>query len=88
MELRDSFSNDEEKQWEGEYAEFFQLCFHHKTLLQVLYLRSVLNWRRSKIDRFIAALCLGALHGESHHSPSYFSNRMPRTINTKSYSVG
>ena len=89
MELRDSFSNDDEKHWEGEYADFFQLCFHRDTLPQVLYLRSVLNWRGNKVDRFIAALCLGALHGESHHSPSYFSNRMPRTISTKpNYSVG
>ena len=88
-ELRDSFNNAGEKQWEGEYTDFFQLCFHHDTLPQVLYLRSVLDWRHSKVDRFIAALCLGALHGESHRSPSYFSNRMPRTISTKpNYSVG
>ena len=31
---------------------------------------------------------IGALHGESHRSPNYFSNRMPRTISTKpDYSV-
>ena len=66
----------------------FDLCFHGDTLLQVRYLRSVLNWRNRKTDRFIAALCLGALHGESHRSPNYFSNRMPRTISTKpDYSV-
>lgn len=89
MELRDSFNNASEKQWDGEHAEFFQLCFHRDTLPQVLYLRSVLDWRHSKVDRFIAALCLGALHGESHRSPSYFSNRMPRIISTKpNYSVG
>lgn len=38
--------------------------------------------------RFIAALCLSALHGESHRSPNCFSNRMLRTISTKPhYSV-
>ena len=52
------------------------------------YLRSVLDWRNRKDDRFVAALCLGALHGESHRSPNYFSNRMPRTISTKpNYSI-
>ena len=36
----------------------------------------------------LPALCLGALHGESHRSPNCFSNRMPRTISTKpDYSV-
>ncbi len=68
--------------------EFFDLCFQRDTLLQVRYLRSILDWRNRKDDRFIAALCLGALHGESHRSPNYFSNRMPRTISTKpDYSV-
>lgn len=89
VDLQDGFREARKCVWEGEHAEFFQLCFHHYTLPQVLYLRSALDWRYSKVDRFIAALCLGALHGESHHSPSYFSNRMPRTISTKpNYSVG
>jgi hypothetical protein len=43
----------------------------------------MLKWRSRKDDRFIAALALGALHGESHKSKYYFSNRMPRTISTK-----
>jgi hypothetical protein len=35
-----------------------------------------------------AALVLGALHGESHKSDNFCSNRMPRTISTKpDYSV-
>ena len=72
----------------GELAEFFRLCFHRSTYDQVCFLRNTLNWRESRIDRFIAALCLGSLHGESHRSPNYFSNRMPRTISTKPrYSV-
>lgn len=71
-----------------EMAEFFAACFHPDTHEEVRYLRASLNWRNERIDRFIAALCLGALHGESHRSPNYFSNRMPRTISTKpAYSV-
>ena len=73
---------------EGELAEFFSLCFNPTTYNQVRFLRERLDWRKSRTDRFIAALCLGALHGESHRSPNYFSNRMPRTISTKpAYSV-
>ena len=72
----------------GELAEFFDLCFHNGTYQQVQFLRHTLNWLDDRVDRFIAALCLGALHGESHRSPNYFSNRMPRTISTKpAYSV-
>ena len=71
-----------------ELAEFFSLCFAPNTLRQVQFLRRSLNWRMDRTDRFIAALSLGALHGESHRSPNYFSNRMPRTISTKpAYSV-
>ena len=87
-ELRDGFCEADENGWDGAHTEFFGLCFHRDTLPQILYLRSVLDWRRRKDDRFIGALCLGALHGESHRSPNCFSNRMPRTISTKpDYSV-
>lgn len=69
-------------------AAFFNACFHADTYEQVRFLRANLDWRDDRTDRFIAALCLGALHGESHRSPNYFSNRMPRTISTKpAYSV-
>ena len=72
----------------GELGEFFSLCFAPDTLRQVQFLRQALDWRSDRTDRFVAALCLGALHGESHRSPNYFSNRMPRTISTKAaYSV-
>jgi hypothetical protein len=68
--------------------EFFRMCFHESTLRQIMYFRSVLKWRRSRTDRFLTAIILGALHGESHRSPNCFSNRMPRTISTKPrYSV-
>jgi hypothetical protein len=67
---------------------FFSMCFHQSTLQQVLHLRSELNWRGSRTDAFIAALALGALHGESHKTRWCLSNRMPRTISTKpAYSV-
>lgn len=68
--------------------EFFQMAYHVDTLPQILYLRSCLDWKRRRTDCMIAAIILGALHGESHKSPSYLSNRMPRTISTKpDYSV-
>lgn len=68
--------------------EFFQYAYHRKTLAQVLYLRDRLKWQANDVDCMIAALMLGALHGESEKSPSYLSNQMPRTISTKpAYSV-
>ena len=69
-------------------GEFFGYCFHPDTLRELCFLREELDWRRDDRDRFIAAVTLGALHGESHRSPNYLSNRMPRTISTKpEYSV-
>ena len=87
-ELRTGCHEPDDGNWCGALKGFFDLCFHTATLLQIRYLRSVLEWRDRKADRFLAALCLGALHGESHRSPNCFSNRMPRTISTKpDYSV-
>lgn len=69
-------------------GEFFTACFHEMTLQQLLFLRRELNWKESRVDRFIAAVLLGALHGESHKTANCLSNRMPRTISTKpDYSV-
>lgn len=69
-------------------SEFFAACYAPSTLRQIVYLRNSLRWKTSKVDRFIAAMALGCLHGESHRSKSCFSNRMPRTISTKpDYSV-
>jgi DNA methylase len=68
--------------------DFFRLCFHPETLREICALRHWLDWKHRSDDRFIAAVCLGALHGESHRSGRYLSNRMPRTISTKpSYSI-
>lgn len=69
-------------------TEFFRHCFHRETYAEIAFLRGALSWRRSHVDRFIAAVMLGILHGESHRSSMYLSNRMPRTISTKpDYSV-
>lgn len=68
--------------------EFFHHAYHPKTLRQLLYLRSTLRWELTDTDTMVAALVLGALHGESQKSSSYLSNQMPRTISTKpAYSV-
>jgi hypothetical protein len=64
-------------------SPFFEACFHKKTLEQIIFIRKKLAWQERKIDRFVAALTLGALHGESDRSERYLSNRMPRTISTK-----
>jgi DNA methylase len=67
-------------------SPFFSWAYQRETLAQILFLRHRLQWRVRQLDRFIAALALGHLHGEG--SPYYFSNRMPRTISTKpEYSV-
>ncbi len=62
------------------------MAFSQNTLAQLLYLRKHLRWKSQRSDCLVAALALGALHGEA--TPSYFSNQMPRTISTKPhYSV-
>lgn len=67
---------------------FFRWAYRPDTLLSVLHLRHALRWRENDVDRFIAALVLGALHGETERSSSYLSNQMPRTISTKpAYSI-
>lgn len=69
-------------------GDFFRACFHETTLQQLLFLRKELDWKHSRVDKFIAAVILGALHGESHKTKNCLSNRMPRTISTKpDYSV-
>jgi hypothetical protein len=67
---------------------FFRACFSTKTLNQLAFLRRRLKWRERSDDCFLAALILGVLHGESHRSERYLSNRMSRTIAMKPrYSV-
>lgn len=86
--LCDGFSASKFAKAAEKLPDFFQHAFHPATLRQVLYLQSTLNWRNQKTDALIAALALGALHGEADKSSSYFSNQMPRTISTKpAYSI-
>src|SRR5205823_4061464 len=54
-----------------------------ETLLQILFLRGILRGAQCRTDRFVAALCLGHLHGESDRSSSFFSNQMSHTIAMK-----
>jgi hypothetical protein len=68
--------------------EFFRACYSERTLQHVLHLQSNLAWKTDRVDRMIAAMTLGVLHGESHRTELCLSNRMPRTISTKpDYSV-
>ena len=62
---------------------FFQHAFTPNTLIQILFLRSKLQYGRRQVDRFIAALVLGHLHGELNRSPNYLSNQMPHSIAPK-----
>lgn len=75
----------------AEYAAlppFFHLAYAPTTLRQVLYLRAVLEPFASDVDCMLAALVLGALHGETERSPVFLSNQMPHTIATKpEYSI-
>ena len=79
------------RKWESarrRMPEFFHFAYSMESLRQLLYLRHKLNWEENDTDCMIAALVLGALHGESRKSSSYLSNQMPRTISTKpAYSV-
>ena len=89
-ELQRSFKSSEDgaRAIARELPRFFRHAYHPDTLSPLLFLRRVLKWRDDDVDRFIAALVLGALHGEKDKSESYFSNQMPRTISTKpAYSV-
>ncbi len=87
-ELEQAYVADPAAQAYRSTSEFFRMCFHESTLAELMFLRSRLRWNSGKVDRFIAAVVLGALHGESHKSANCLSNRMPRTISTKpQYSV-
>ena len=82
-DLRQAFESAPSEEDDLIEDEFFGLCFARPTLQQLLFLRKRLRWQQGRTDRFIAALALGCLHGESHRTEWCFSNRMPRTISTK-----
>ena len=77
------FERDWLKQESRSLPPFFRRAYHHTTLREILFLRAVLNWVSDPIDRFVATLVLGAMHGEMDRSQAYFSNQMRRTISTK-----
>ncbi len=82
-ELEEIYNKTSAEQWERHRLKlppFFRRAFYHTTFRELLFLRQTLDWRRSKVERFIAALIIGSLHGEMDRSSAYFSNQMPRTI--------
>jgi DNA methylase len=85
-ELEDAYYRADVGRLESERSAlppFFDKAFTGETLRQLLFLRRRLEWRTIPEHRFIAALALGHLHGESDRSPSYCSNQMPHSISTK-----
>jgi hypothetical protein len=81
--LEERFAGMDLGQWEREIRSlpaFFRRAFYPATLRELLFMRSALNWRTNRTERFIAATILGSLHGEMDRSRAYFSNQMPRTI--------
>ena len=87
-QLRDKYDGRAVAAEQKHYSEFLRWVYTRDVFLRLLYLRRNLRWRNSRVDRMIAALALGALHGEMDKSISYLSNQMPRTISTKpDYSV-
>lgn len=66
-------------------GEFWELCYHPRTLRSVLLLRSALLQDCSSPERkALRTLMLGILHGPRNKGiPSYLSNQMPRTYAAK-----
>ncbi|MDR3555893.1 MAG: DNA methyltransferase [Syntrophobacteraceae bacterium] len=72
-------------------GEFWDLCFHPRTLQSILKIRNQLLLDcESPERRALRALLLGILHGPRNKGlPSYLSNQMPRTYAAKpNYAVG
>ena len=63
-----SIQNEEEK---------IRMIFSNHTLKQLVFLKNKLNWKRSNVDAFIAAMILGVMHGKSN---GYLSLSMPNTF--------
>lgn len=63
--------------------DFFRRAFAPETLRQLLFLRGRLRWQNDPDERFVMALLLGHLHGESERSSFFCSNQMPHSISTK-----
>lgn len=88
-ELEDAFlDRPDDDHGASALSEFFRVAYSSSTRKQIMFMRKSLSWESSSVDCMLAALMLGALHGESQKSGAYLSNQMPRTISTKpGYSV-
>jgi hypothetical protein len=66
-------------------GDFWQLCFHSRTLAELSRLRAeLIRDCRSAERKALRALVLGLLHGpRTKGAPSYLSNQMPRTYAAK-----
>lgn len=65
-------------QWKLDGVEWqIRMIFHDSTLRQILHFQKELNWERSNVDAFVAAMLLGIIHGNSE---GYLSLRMPNTF--------
>lgn len=72
-------------------GEFWERCYHPRTLTEICRVREALNDEdRSPVRKALRAVMLGALHGplRKKGEPDYLSNQMPRTYAAKpSYAV-
>ncbi|MEZ4300261.1 MAG: hypothetical protein R3B70_35265 [Polyangiaceae bacterium] len=66
-------------------GDFWAMCYHPRTLLDLCRLRdSLLVDHGAPARKALRALLLGLLHGPRNKgAPSYFSNQMPRTYASK-----
>jgi hypothetical protein len=66
-------------------GDFWQWCYHPRTLIEICQLRGYLNSRHLDHSGIaLRAVTLGLLHGpRTKGAPSYLSNQMPRTYATK-----
>jgi hypothetical protein len=81
--LEKRFLKSDPARWELQRSSmppFFARAFYPTTLRELLFLRSSLDWKGNRTERFISAMVLGSLHGEMNRSKAYFSNQMTRTI--------
>lgn len=67
------------------HGEFWELCYHPETLLEICRVRdALLKSSRSEARISLRALMLGLLHGPLRKGPpAHLSNQMPRTYATK-----
>lgn len=67
-------------------GDFWELCYHPDTLIELCSLRTHLlrNTSDSDATALLRSIALGLLHGPlTKGLPTYFSNQMPRTYATK-----